>query len=244
MNRQPLASDRLEPPADTDSRGHYSLDEAFHLIGDAEGTKIKAKIKLIQLPTCYSLYDVINLVTEEAMSEAGRTGALQFSGRKSEYATKESCVPSAWFEARGGSSITSPRGVDPDRDMLRFSPLHDPLHDDFDEALTFEVQGREAIPCWFNVTVQAKSLSSFLSANGGAIPTAEPTRRRPSGKAINDILARLRASGAKVTLGTALQEFRNQGYAPTRESIRDAMKAVRLTRGRGRPPTTDKSPKS
>jgi hypothetical protein len=239
------ASDKPITPAEVGARGgYYSLNEAFHLIADAAATKINAKIKLIQLPACYSLYDAINLVTEEAMSEAGRTGSLQFSGWKSEYAAKERRVPTTWFEARGGSSITSPRGVDPDNDMLLFSPLHNPLHDDFDEAVAFEVQGYDASPRWFNVTVQAGNLSAFLSGSGGAIPAARPTLRRPSGKVINDILAQLRESGAEVTERIALQEFRNQGYAPTRNSVRDAMKAANLTRGRGRPPTTDNSPKS
>jgi hypothetical protein len=228
----------------TERREWIPLGEAFDLIAAAPVIKARADERLVDLPRHFDITDAINLETEDAVSEAGLDGGMQFRGLKAKHAKAHTPVPPEWFGARARRWVRTPRGVDPDNDELWLAPLHQEQDKDFVLAANFAAQKHVKPQRWFKVQVQTKTLETFLKTLGSAMPEAAPIRRRPSTAVINRILAQLSGSGAQVTEGMALRELRNQGYAPTRQSVRDAREAAGLTPGRGRPRTIDKSPKS
>jgi hypothetical protein len=228
----------------TERREWMPLGEAFDLIAAAPVIKARADERLLDLPRQFDITDAINLETEDAISEAGLDGGMQFRGFKAKHAKTHIPVPQEWFGARARRWVRTPRGVDPDNNELWLAPLHQEQDKNFAMAANFAAQKHVKPQRWFKVQVQTKTLETFLRMLGSEIPGATPIKRRPSPVAINEIVAELRQSGAEVTERMALQEFRNQGYDPTRKSVRDAMEAAGLNRGRGRPSTTDKSPKS
>jgi len=228
----------------SESREWISLGEAFDLIVTTPVIKARAKERLPYLTRDFDISDAINLETEDAMSESGLDGGMQFRGMKAKHAKALIPIPTEWFEARARRWIRTPRGIDPDSNELWFAPLHQEQDKNFDLAANFADQGHVKPQRWFKVEVQTKTLKTFLETLGSAMPEAQPKTRRPSSKIIKDILAALSPSGAPVSPDSVKEELKKQGYAPTRKSIRGAIEEARLTRKVGRPSVTGNSPKS
>ncbi len=186
------------------------------------------------LPDGWDAADAINLVTEAAMSAAGRLGKLRFRGLKTVYARKHFPVPTTWFGARAGNEVVAPRGVDPDADQLWFTPLQQVQDEDFTAAVEFEVKERAEVPRWYDVFVQTETLDTFLTTLGATMPESAPPTRRPS---VNTIKNAIAALSGHVTERAVIEELRNHGYAPSRASVRTAIADAGVTRLSGRPPT-------
>jgi hypothetical protein len=145
----------------------------------------------------WTIADAINLVTEEAISEGGRTAALRFRGLRGETENERSSVPAEWFEERRSGCVSLRRGVDPDSDTLTFAPLHQVQDDDFVSAVDFQVDDREPAPCWRDVLVESSTLETFL--NGLA-----PQRDKSGGQSFDEADAVLIAEmHAMITSGAA-----------------------------------------
>ncbi|HWM83568.1 MAG TPA: hypothetical protein VNQ56_16025 [Pseudolabrys sp.] len=228
----------------SESREWMPLGEAFALIATTPVIRARAEERLVDLTRHFDITDAINLEAEDAMSEAGLNGGIQFRGQKAKHAKAPIPVPTEWFGARARRWIRTPRGIDSDSNELWLAPLHQEQDKNFDLAANFAAQKPVKPQRWFKVQVQTKTLSTFLMTLGSAMPEAEPKTPRPSIKIIKEIVAALSASGALVTHNRVEEELQERGYKPTRQSIRDAIKKARLTRKVGRPSAADNSPKS
>ncbi|MBR0790091.1 hypothetical protein JQ631_13520 [Bradyrhizobium manausense] len=212
------------------------MSDAFDLVAGTSLMELRAKTILLQLPSAWSLSDAIGLVTEEGMSEAARVGHLQFSGLRTESAKAHDLVPTTWFEARAGKTVVAPRGFDTDHDMLCFTPLHQVQDEDFDLAADFEIKDRAKPSRWYDVLTETTTLEAFLGVLGGGMPAPPPIKRRPSTAAINGAIAKLGTAGAIITESAVVHALQNEGYAPTREPVREAIKRSGQGRKAGRPP--------
>jgi hypothetical protein len=228
----------------SENREWIPLGEVFDLIAAAPVIKARAEERLPYLTRDFYIFDAINLETEDAMSQAGLDGGMQFRGMKAERAKALIPVPMEWFGAQARRWVRTPRGIDPDNNELWFAPLHQEQGKNFDLAANFSAQGQVKPQRWFKVQVQTETLSAFLKTLDSAMPEAEPKTRRPSAQVLRETVATLNASGALVTEGRVKDELQKQGHAPTRKSIRDAIEEAHLTRKVGRPPAAANSPKS
>ena len=70
----------------SESREWISLGEAFDLIVTTPVIKARAKERLPYLTRDFDISDAINLETEDAMSESGLDGGMQFRGMKAKHA--------------------------------------------------------------------------------------------------------------------------------------------------------------
>ena len=175
----------------SETREWIPLGEAFDLIAKTAAVNADAEKRQPNLPDGWDTADAINLVTEEAMSAAGRLGKLRFRGLKTEYAKKPFPVPTTWFEARAGNEVVAPRGVDPDAGQLWVTPLHQVQDEDFIAAAEFEVKDRADVPRWYDVVVQTETLDIFLTTLGATTPESAPPKRRPSVNTIKNAIAEL-----------------------------------------------------
>lgn len=226
----------------TERREWIPLGEAFDLIALTPVIKTRADERVLARRS--KITDMINLETEDAMSEAGLNGGLQFRGLKAKHAKALIPVPSEWFGVRARRWVRTPRGVDPDGNELWFAPLHQEQDNSFVVAASFAAQNGVKPQRWFKVQVRTTTLETFLKTLDGAMPEAPPKTPRPSARIIKDAVASISASGAPVTAGRVIEELQKQGYTPAREPVRDALKKAGLSRKVGRPSAARNSPKS
>jgi RES domain-containing protein len=132
------------------------LGEAFDLIAATPVIEARAQERLPYLSRYLDITDAVKLETEDAMSCAGLSGALQFEGRQKERA-KDSSIPTEWFEARARRWIYTPRGVEPDSNQLWFAPLHQEQDKNFDIVANFAAQALIEPERWFKVRVTASA---------------------------------------------------------------------------------------
>jgi hypothetical protein len=226
----------------TERREWILLGEAFDLIALTPAIKTRAAERVLARRS--KIADVINLETEDAMSEAGLNGGLQFRGLKAKHAKALIPVPPEWFGVRARRWVRTPRGVDPDDNELWFAPLHQEQDNSFVVAASFAAQNGVKPQRWFKVQVRTTTLEIVLKTLDGAMPEAAPKTPRPSARIIKDAVASISASGAPVTAGRVIEVLQKQGYKPAREPVRDALKKAGLTRNVGRPSAARNSPKS
>ncbi|WP_139372924.1 hypothetical protein [Nitrobacter vulgaris] len=218
------------------------MGEAFDLIALTPKIKLRADERVFARRS--EIDDVINLETEDAMSEAGLNGRLEFRGLKAKHGKALIPVPPEWFGVRARRWVRTPRGIDPDSNELWFAPLHQEQDNSFVVAASFAAQNGVHPQRWFKVQVRTKTLETFLKTLDGAMPEATPKTPRPSTKIIKDAVASISASGAPVTAGRVIEKLQMLGYKPARGPIRDALKEAGLTRRVGRPSAAHNSPKS